>query len=64
VSFHELTLDRLRSHPREADWWAHFFLDGGSLVGSGGYVGRPREGVVEIGDEIAPGVDASVVKQL
>ena len=59
----ELTLDRLRSHPYEADWWMHFFLDGGSLVGSDGYVGQPRDGVVEIGYEIARGVDL-VVKRL
>lgn len=33
----------------------HFFLLNGLLVGSGGFVGRPRDGEVEIGYEIAPG---------
>ncbi|MEO8262251.1 MAG: GNAT family protein [Pseudolysinimonas sp.] len=49
------TIDRLQSHPHEADWWMHFFLVNGLLVGSGGFVGRPRHGSVEIGYEIAPG---------
>lgn len=52
----EFTLARLAEHPHEADWWMHFFLaDGGALlVGSGGFVGPPVNGVVEIGYEIAP----------
>jgi RimJ/RimL family protein N-acetyltransferase len=49
------TIDRLTSHPHESEWWMHFFLVNGLLVGSGGYVGRPRNGEVEIGYEIAPG---------
>jgi RimJ/RimL family protein N-acetyltransferase len=49
------TIDRLASHPHEADWWMHYFLLNGLLVGSGGFVGRPRKGVAEIGYEIAPG---------
>ncbi len=49
------TIDRLAMHPHEADWWMHYFLVNGLLVGSGGYVGRPKKGVVEIGYEIAPG---------
>lgn len=49
------TIDRLTSHPHEADWWMHYFLLNGLLIGSGGYVGRPKKGVVEIGYEIAPG---------
>jgi ribosomal-protein-alanine N-acetyltransferase len=48
------TLDRLRAHPDEADWWMHFFLSGDALVGSGGFVGPPQDGVVEIGYELAP----------
>jgi [ribosomal protein S5]-alanine N-acetyltransferase len=48
------TLDRLREHPHEAQWWMHFFLADTTLVGSGGFVGPPRDGVVEIGYEIAP----------
>ncbi|WP_286149255.1 GNAT family protein [Mycobacterium sp. IS-1496] len=52
----EFTLGKLTDHPHEAGWWMHFFLaDGGALlVGSGGFVGPPRNGVVEIGYEIAP----------
>ncbi len=49
------TIDRLAMHPNEAEWWMHYFLVNGLLVGSGGYVGRPKKGVVEIGYEIAPG---------
>jgi RimJ/RimL family protein N-acetyltransferase len=48
------TIQRLAMHPHEADWWMHYFLLNGVLIGSGGYVGRPRRGVVEIGYEIAP----------
>ncbi|MEO5921677.1 MAG: GNAT family protein [Pseudolysinimonas sp.] len=49
------TIERLAMHPHEAAWWMHYFLRGGLVVGSGGYVGRPKKGVVEIGYEIAPG---------
>jgi len=49
------TIDRLLSHPFEADWWMHYFLVNGLIVGSGGYVGRPKKRVAEIGYEIAPG---------
>jgi RimJ/RimL family protein N-acetyltransferase len=53
----EFTIDTLREKPREGGWWLHFFLDGdGTLVGSGGFVGPPDDGVVEIGYEIAPGL--------
>jgi ribosomal-protein-alanine N-acetyltransferase len=48
------TLDRLRAHPDEADWWMHFFISQNALVGSGGFVGPPQDGVVEIGYELAP----------
>src|SRR3712207_503458 len=50
----DFTLDRLREHPEQGDWWMHFFLAGMTLVGSGGFVGPPRDGVVEFGYEIAP----------
>jgi RimJ/RimL family protein N-acetyltransferase len=33
----------------------HYFLLNGLIIGSGGFVGRPKKGVVEIGYEIAPG---------
>jgi len=49
------TIDRLTTHPHESDWWMHFFFVNGLLVGSGGFVGQPRRGQVEIGYEIAPG---------
>jgi [ribosomal protein S5]-alanine N-acetyltransferase len=48
------TVDRLREHPDEGDWWMHFFLSGDVLIGSGGFVGPPEDGSVEIGYEIAP----------
>ncbi|MEO3759044.1 GNAT family N-acetyltransferase [Mycobacterium sp. B14F4] len=47
------SIKRLRDHPDEADWWMHFFLAEDRLVGSGGFVGPPRDGVVEIGYELA-----------
>ena len=51
----EYTLDKLLERPDQADWWLHLFLDvTDQLVGSGGYVGPPDDGVVEIGYEIAP----------
>lgn len=52
----DFTIARLTEHPHEADWWMHFFLaeSGARLVGSGGFVGPPQDGVVEIGYEIAP----------
>lgn len=52
----DFTIDKLTAHPHQSDWWMHFFLaDGGAvLVGSGGFAGPPRGGVVEIGYEIAP----------
>lgn len=52
----DFTIDKLTRHPHEAGWWMHFFLaDGGAvLVGSGGFTGPPRDGVVEIGYQIAP----------
>ncbi|MCT7658920.1 GNAT family N-acetyltransferase [Mycobacterium deserti] len=50
----DFTTDRLRDRPDEADWWMHFFFDGDVLIGSGGFVGPPRDGIVEIGYELAP----------
>jgi [ribosomal protein S5]-alanine N-acetyltransferase len=52
----DFTIDRLTEYPHEADWWMHFFLaEGGAvLVGSGGFAGPPRDGIIEIGYEIAP----------
>jgi [ribosomal protein S5]-alanine N-acetyltransferase len=51
----EFTIDKLRERPDQAGWWMHLFFDWtGRLVGSGGFVGPPDDGVVEIGYEIAP----------
>lgn len=53
----DFTRARLREAP-EADnaWSTQFFVDEdtGSLIGSGGYVGRPVNRTVEIGYELAP----------
>lgn len=49
------TVEHLTTHPQEGEWWMHYFFVNGLLVGSGGFVGLPRHGVVEIGYEIAPG---------
>jgi RimJ/RimL family protein N-acetyltransferase len=51
----DFSIAKLNERPDEADWWMHFFLDqDGRLVGSGGFVGPPANGVAEIGYEIAP----------
>lgn len=50
----EFAADTLRRSPADANWWLHLFLVDGRLVGSGGFVGPPDDGVVEIGYEIAP----------
>jgi RimJ/RimL family protein N-acetyltransferase len=51
----EFTLARLRDHPDETQWWMHFFvLPDSTLIGSGGFVGPPQDGVVEFGYELAP----------
>lgn len=51
----EFTIDKLRERQDQAGWWLHLFFDSaGRLVGSGGFVGPPDDGVVEIGYEIAP----------
>lgn len=50
----EFTIARLREHPDQAQWWMHFFLlPDSTLIGSGGYVGPPQDGVVEFGYELA-----------
>lgn len=48
--------DRIASDPSGAVWWARLFLvpSPPTLVGWGGFKGPPREGVVELGYEIAP----------
>jgi ribosomal-protein-alanine N-acetyltransferase len=51
----DFTIARLREHPDQAEWWMHFFLlPDATLIGSGGYVGPPQDGVVEFGYEVAP----------
>jgi RimJ/RimL family protein N-acetyltransferase len=51
----EFTIDKLRERPDQAAWWLHLFIDADDrLVGSGGFVGPPEDGVVELGYEIAP----------
>jgi RimJ/RimL family protein N-acetyltransferase len=50
----EFTSAKLREKPDEHDWWMHFFLADGVLVGSGGFVGPPIDGTAEFGYEIAP----------
>ncbi|HEY8590582.1 MAG TPA: GNAT family protein [Naasia sp.] len=50
------TRDVLTEHPEQGEWWMWFFVEEatGLLVGSGGYVGPPRDRTVEIGYEVAP----------
>lgn len=52
------SLERLREKPEEAIWWSYLpvLKQEKILVGSCGYKGPPdKDGVVEIGYEIAPG---------
>lgn len=51
------TLEFLRLFPEQADWSTYFFVNEprGVLVGSGGFKGKPVDGMVEIGYEVAPG---------
>jgi ribosomal-protein-alanine N-acetyltransferase len=51
------TRDSLAADPAGAEWGARLFLAGEppELVGWGGYKGPPRDGVVELGYEIATG---------
>lgn len=45
------------ANPAAVDWGTRFFVDGGTLVGWGGFKGAPTEdGEVELGYEIAPGL--------
>ena len=50
----DFTIATLTEAPHDADWWMHLFVVDGRLVGSGGFVGPPTDGAVEIGYEIAP----------
>ena len=49
------TRDALAAEPRGCEWGTRFFLtyDPPELVGWGGFKGPPRDGVVELGYEIA-----------
>ncbi len=49
--------ERLKSHPLEADWWIHYFVDRRhqTVIGAGGYSGPPNaEGAVDIRYSILP----------
>ena len=48
------TIEILETHPEQTEWWMYFFMNGNTLVGSGGFAGPPQNGRVEIGYEIAP----------
>jgi RimJ/RimL family protein N-acetyltransferase len=50
----EFSIVKLGEAPDESDWWLHFFLADKRMVGSGGFVGPPTDGTIEIGYEIAP----------
>lgn len=52
----EYSLNRLANFPEEKDWWTYLPLhkSDNTLIGSGGYKGKPNNGTVEIGYEIVP----------
>ncbi len=49
----EHTRDAL-GEPGAAGWWLHYFVFDEQLAGVGGFVGPPRDGVVEIGYSVVP----------
>jgi len=66
------TLERTRQsllEPGADGWWLHYFVHDGTLAGVGGYVGPPRDGVVEIGYSVVPsmqrrGIATQAVREL
>ncbi len=52
----QYVLDKLVANPDEGIWWTYFpvYKKENKLIGSGGYKGKPEDGAVEIGYEIAP----------
>ncbi len=48
--------DKLAENEEEAGWWTYFPIhkQDNQLIGSGGYKGKPLDGTVEFGYEIAP----------
>ena len=52
----QYVLDKLVVNPDEDLWWTYFpvYKKENKLIGSGGYKGKPEDGAVEIGYEIAP----------
>ncbi|MFT3794665.1 GNAT family N-acetyltransferase [Flavobacterium sp.] len=52
----QYSLDKLSGGETEQDWWTYFPIhkNDQTLIGSGGYKGKPVDGMVEIGYEIAP----------
>ena len=51
------SLQKLAESEEEKNWWTYFpiFKEENKLIGSGGYKGKPsKDGIVEIGYEIAP----------
>ena len=46
-------LDRLRE-PGQAGWWLHYLAQDGTLCGTGGLKGPPRDGEVELGYSVVP----------
>jgi len=49
----EHTRDAL-GDPAAAGWWLHYFVSDAQLAGVGGFVGPPRDGVVELGYSVVP----------
>ena len=49
----ERTRDAL-GDPGSSGWWLHYFVSDGQLAGVGGFVGPPRDGVVELGYSVVP----------
>ena len=48
-------IERLNKHPNDASWWTYLPVDmhSNTLLGSCGFKGKPIDGLVEIGYEVA-----------
>jgi [ribosomal protein S5]-alanine N-acetyltransferase len=51
----QYALDRIKNHPEDSVWWSWLpILEAENiLIGNCGYKGRPKDGMVEIGYEVA-----------
>jgi [ribosomal protein S5]-alanine N-acetyltransferase len=51
----QYTLDQIKDHPEDSVWWSWLpvLVSENTLIGNCGYKGQPKDGMVEIGYEVA-----------